>query len=161
MLISHATRNLVTYRIRRLFGGHRCRIQVAALPWRKGEHGVEVMLVTSRGTGRWVLPKGWPKKGETPAAAAGREAAEEAGIKGDVAPHEIGRYFYEKLRSEGPALYCRVSVFPLEVEREETEWPEKEQRERRWMTGREATDAVAEPDLGELITRFCESQPGR
>jgi 8-oxo-dGTP pyrophosphatase MutT (NUDIX family) len=154
MLISHTTRNLVIDRLRRLFGGKPCRIQVAALPWREKEQGVEVMLITSRDTGRWVLPKGWAKKREMHAEAAAREAVEEAGIMGDIARDEIGRYFYDKLRSEGPAWRCRVSVFPLRVEHEAETWPEKKQRTRRWFSADEAAGLVNEPDLGELIRRF-------
>ena len=154
-LISHTTRNLVTDRIRRLFGGVPCRVQAAALPWRESGEGIEIMLITSRDTGRWVLPKGWAKKREMLADAAAREAVEEAGITGDIAPREIGCYFYAKRRSEGPAWRCRVSVFPLRVKHEAEKWPERKQRTRRWFSPDEASRLVNEPDLGELLQHFA------
>ncbi len=76
MFISHQKRNHFAERIRRLFGAMPCRVQVAALPWRRTDQGVEVMLITSRDTGRWVIPKGWPEGQEDLYEAAAREAAE-------------------------------------------------------------------------------------
>ena len=89
-MISHGTRNLLVERLRRMFGAPPSRVQVAALPWRPSSRGIEIMLVTSRGTGRWVLPKGWPEKAETLSQAAEREAGEEAGITGGIARQPIG-----------------------------------------------------------------------
>src|SRR5690606_39973493 len=104
-------------RLRRLFGGVPCRVQAAALPWRVGERGVEVMLVTSRGTGRWVLPKGWPENDEPLSEAAAREAAEEAGLTGAVAGRELGRFYYGKELPSGMRMRCEVRVFPMKVDR--------------------------------------------
>ncbi|RUU02882.1 NUDIX hydrolase, partial [Mesorhizobium sp. USDA-HM6] len=82
MLTRPTTHNQMTERVRRLFGTAPCRLQVAALPWRKDDNGVEIMLITSRDTGRWVLPKGWPEAREPLCEAAAREAGEEAGLYG-------------------------------------------------------------------------------
>src|SRR5262249_31793575 len=82
--------------VRRLFGGEPARLQVAALPWRRNGSGIEVMLITSRCAGRWVLPKGWPEAGEEMCAAAAREAHEEAGLVGSVSSSMAGRYCYVK-----------------------------------------------------------------
>src|SRR5690554_4171964 len=102
MLLSHGTRELVRERVRRFFGGMPRRIQVAALPWRYGKDGqIEVLLVTSRGSGRWVLPKGWPEGRETLTEAARREAAEEAGISGTMSDNALGIYFYTKQLRRG------------------------------------------------------------
>ena len=154
MFITHSRRNRIRERIRRFFGGVPCRVQVAALPWRKTEDGVEVMLVTSRGTGRWVLPKGWPEKREARHEAAAREAAEEAGIGGGISPREVGRFYYEKQLPSGMRWRCEVSVHPLEVDHVADKWPERKKRKRQWFPLQEAAGLVAEPDLGELIARF-------
>lgn len=154
MLISHTTRNLVADRLRRLFGGKPCRVQVAALPWRESGRGVEIMLITSRDTGRWIVPKGWPEPPETLSQSAAREASEEAGLTGVITEHPAGRYFYDKVRGSGACWRCEVPVFPLRVEHEAKKWPEKKQRTRRWFSPDEAADLVNEPDLGELIRRF-------
>ena len=142
-------------RVRRLFGGLPCRLQVAALPWRKTKRGVEVMLVTSRDTGRWVLPKGWPEFGEQFCEAAAREAGEEAGLKGAISTHEAGRYYYSKGLAGGDSVRCEVLVYPLEVDGVAGKWKEKGQRKRKWLTPAKAAEMVAERDLGEVILAFA------
>jgi 8-oxo-dGTP pyrophosphatase MutT (NUDIX family) len=154
-MVSHATRNRITERVRRLFGGKPCRLQVAALPWRKTRDDIEVMLITSRDTGRWVLPKGWPEGHEQLFDTAAREAAEEAGLGGAVARFEIGSYFYAKVLASGMERRCEVLVFPLEVDELATAWPEKKERTRKWFSPAEAARLVKEDDLGELIARFA------
>lgn len=147
--------SLLPQRVRRLFGGQRCRLQVAALPWRRTEDGVEVMLITSRDTGRWVLPKGWPEEEEALHDAAAREAYEEAGISGGIAEAPAGSYFYNKVHPSGAESPCEVRVFPLEVKEVASKWREKGQRKRKWVKPREAVRMVNESDLGRLIARFC------
>lgn len=159
MLISHATRNFLADRLRRLLGGGPCRRQVAALPWRETDGGVQVMLITSRGTKRWIVPKGWPEDDETPCRSAEREAKEEAGIKGTVEDTPIGRYFYGKVQDSGDSLRCEVAVYPLHVEQEAERWREMKQRKRKWFAPAEAASLVDEPDLAELIRRFGDNGP--
>jgi predicted phosphate transport protein (TIGR00153 family) len=133
--------------------------QIAALPYRSAPQGggVRILLVTSRGTKRWVIPKGnWPS-GMPAHVAAGLEAEEEAGVAGPVCPTAIGSYRYRKRRGSGASLMVDVDVFPLAVTRELPEWKEQHQRERRWFTLAEAADAVDEPDLRELIRSFSAS----
>src|SRR5690606_2344163 len=113
MLLTHGTRSVLKERIRRFFGGLPCRVQVAALPWRKTQDGCEVLVVTSRGPGRWVLPKGWAENREQPFEAAAREASEEAGIEGAVARREIGRFYYGKVLKSGLEWRCEVQVYPM------------------------------------------------
>jgi 8-oxo-dGTP pyrophosphatase MutT (NUDIX family) len=157
MFIGHSARSYFADRIRRLLGGAPCRVQVAALPWRKGPDGVEVMLITSRDTGRWVLPKGWPEGNEKLWDAAAREAGEEAGIEGAVAPAELGRYYYAKAMPSGQAKRCEVHVFPMEIDRVKDSWPERKSRRRQWFSPDAAASSVREPDLADLIARFCQN----
>jgi 8-oxo-dGTP pyrophosphatase MutT (NUDIX family) len=154
-LIGHTRRNHVFDRIRTMLGGAPCRVQVAALPWRIGAGGVEIMLITSRDTGRWVVPKGWPEGGETLWDAAAREAGEEAGIGGSVAPREIGRFYYAKQLSSGGERRCVVHVFPREIDAVREKWRERKQRRREWVSPAQAASRVREPDLAELIEAFA------
>jgi 8-oxo-dGTP pyrophosphatase MutT (NUDIX family) len=128
------------------------RIQHAALPFRRSaDPEVEVMLVTSRDTGRWVIPKGWPIGRKAPHASAARDALEEAGVVGAVGRAPIGTYSYEKRMSKGLVVICEVSVFPLEVKRQKKDWPEKKERKSCWLSPAEAAKAVREPDLSDII----------
>lgn len=136
------------------------RVQYAALPFRR-LHGLEVLLVSSRETRRWVLPKGWPIKGLKPHASAAREAFEEAGVEGKVSKTPIGRYRYDKRLADGSTVPCEVEVYPLEVVRQKAAWPEKGQRATRWFTPREAATAVVEPGLADLFRAFSPVAAGR
>lgn len=131
------------------------RQQYAALPWRKGAAGVEIMLVSSRETRRWVIPKGWPIKGHRPSDTALVEAMEEAGLVGEIAEQPIGHYHYKKRRKNGAVVPCRVDVFPLGVLRQRESWPEKSERTTRWFGQAEAAEAVVEEELGALIRGFA------
>jgi 8-oxo-dGTP pyrophosphatase MutT (NUDIX family) len=138
---------------------HKSRgIQFAVLPWRLNEGGMrEVMLLTSRGTQRWVIPKGWPMKGRKPAEAAKQEAYEEAGLVGHiVGKRPIGKFHYSKQLAKGEVL-CEVRVFLFRVEQQLDEWPEKGQRETKWFDANEAADIVEEGGLAEIIYRFSGS----
>ena len=86
--------------------------QVAALAYRKHGKGVDVLLITSRETKRWVIPKGWPMKGKKDWDAAATEAFEEAGIEGTIGHKSIGTYHYVKRKLSGD-LDCKVIVYPL------------------------------------------------
>lgn len=125
------------------------------MPWRDTGHGVEIMLITSRDTGRWVLPKGWPEAKELLCEAAAREAGEEAGLRGTVSHHEAGRYFYAKALASGEEVPCEVLVFPLRVDKIADRWKEKRSRIRKWVSPAEAVRMVNEPDLGQIIAYFC------
>ncbi|RYJ04341.1 MAG: NUDIX hydrolase [Acetobacteraceae bacterium] len=124
-------------------------IQCAAFPFQERNGETYVLLVTSRETKRWVLPKGWTEKHGRGAEQAQREAFEEAGIIGQIAPDAIGAYAYPKRLDDGATVTCDVEVFALAVERLLEDWPEKSQRERRWFTLSEAAMAV---DDGGLVT---------
>ncbi|QUD88601.1 NUDIX hydrolase [Phenylobacterium montanum] len=128
-------------------------LQYAALPFRR-DSGVSILLVTSRETGRWVLPKGWPMKGRKPCDAAAQEALEEAGIVGRIESQAIGFYRYDKRLPDGSDRRCVVHVYPLEVEGQRKRWREQGQRTVRWFPVEEAAAAVKEPELQDLIAVF-------
>jgi 8-oxo-dGTP pyrophosphatase MutT (NUDIX family) len=109
------------------------------------------MLVTSRRTRRWIIPKGWPMRRRVAHAAAAREAFEEAGVVGRVGKRPIGSYFYEKRLKTGGVVVCEVLVFPLEVTRQRKSWPEKGQRQIQWLALAKAAATVEEDALGEII----------
>jgi 8-oxo-dGTP pyrophosphatase MutT (NUDIX family) len=134
-------------------------LQFAALPWRIGEGGIrEVMLLTTRETHRWVIPKGWPMIGRKLAEAASQEAYEEAGSIGQIiGKRPVGSFHYEK-RLGKKAIVCEVQVFLFRVERQLDHWPEKGQRECKWFDAREATTLVEEGGLAEILRRFAGSQ---
>lgn len=128
------------------------RPQVAALPYRRGRAGgLEVMLVTSRETRRWVIPKGWSAARLKPHAAAEREAFEEAGVVGRIGKTAVGRYDYQKRLKGDGIVTCRVEVFLLAVRQQRKRWPEQGEREGRWFSPEDAAAAVDEPDLAALI----------
>lgn len=128
--------------------------QYAALCYRKAKGKVEVLLVTSRDTGRWVLPKGWPIKGLAPPQAAAREAFEEAGIEGAVSNLSVGQFSYLKRMTTGEDLPCIVAVYALKTARQLDEFPEKGQRQRKWFRPQKAALRVQEPDLQVLLAGF-------
>lgn len=135
-------------------GQGRQRVQYAALPYRVRQDGeVQVRLITSRETRRWVIPKGWPMKGLSPAKAAAREAYEEAGLFGAIAREPIGMYTYEKRLSTRSVL-CDVMVFPFKVKRYVQKWPERSQRFGFWFSIESAAAAVNEEELRALILAF-------
>nr|WP_298104519.1 NUDIX hydrolase [uncultured Shinella sp.] len=133
-----------------------CKEQYGALCYRLKKKGsaVEVLLITSRDTGRWVIPKGWPMDGKSASAAAAREAWEEAGVKGKVIEESIGSYRYMKGMPEGLKLDCRVRVFALEVDDIAKNFPEKGERRAEWVDCTEAAARVQEPGLKTLLLNF-------
>ena len=132
-------------------------VQYAALPWRIRE-SLEIMLVTSRDTRRWVIPKGWPMKGLKPSTTAAIEALEEAGVVGKIEKKKLGSYHYRKRLKNGAALLCRVDVFPLRVARQHENWREMHQRVTHWRPYQDAAEQVAEQELKEMILAFGEAR---
>jgi hypothetical protein len=126
-------------------------IQYGALPYRVGKHGVEVMLITSRETRRWVIPKGWPMSGKKPSRVAEIEAFQEAGVKGVVSKKPAGVYPYSKLLPDGEWRLCDVVVFPLRVTLEKVKWRETGERQRQWFPQDEAAELVDEGSLAQII----------
>jgi len=127
--------------------------QCGALPYFVDDNGgIRVLLVTTRGSRQWVIPKGWPMRNRTAADSAVREAYEEAGLLGSVigeAP--IGCYRYAKRRGSRKAAIFEVSVFLFAVERQLAKWPEKAERKTRWFDAEEASAFVASSELADIV----------
>lgn len=116
---------------------------------------LEILLITSLKTHRWIVPKGWPMEGKSPQDAAAQEAMEEAGITGNIAHAALGSFQYNKLRKNGETVSLKVDVFPMEVAHQRRSWAEKHRREKQWFSVEEALARVAEPGLRRLITKFA------
>jgi 8-oxo-dGTP pyrophosphatase MutT (NUDIX family) len=129
------------------------RRQVAALPWRQTDRGLEIMLVSSRGTQRWIIPKGWSMAGRKDSAAAAIEALEEAGLLGVISEDPIGQYTYVK-RFVGYERAVRVAVFSMRVSRQRDRWPEQRQRLTQWFSAEEAATLVDDAELRDVISSF-------
>lgn len=128
------------------------RLQVAALCLRGRGKKREVLLITSRDTGRWILPKGWPIDGLTAPGAALQEAWEEAGVKtGTVTDTPLGSYDYDKRMEGGVPVAVEVKVYAVEDVKMSDSYPEAEERNRRWMSPAEAATLVDEPGLREIL----------
>lgn len=114
---------------------------------------LEVLLITSRETRRWIIPKGWPWPDRPNSEAAAAEAWEEAGVRGRARSEQIGTYTYDKQRPDA-VLAVEVEVYLLEVTELEDAWPEAVQRERAWFSPEDAAAAVDEPELQTLLRKL-------
>lgn len=123
------------------------RRQSAALPYRRVDGALQILLVTSRETRRWILPKGWVEKKTKAYETAANEAFEEAGVRGRIKKKPLGSYVYEKRLDGGGTALCKVEVYPLEVVAELDDWPEKNERERRWLSPAQAAVTISESGL--------------
>lgn len=128
------------------------RRQYGVIPCRAAPEGtISILLITSRDTRRWVVPRGNPISGLSAPESGAQEAYEEAGVRGLVAPEPAGRYRYRKLLRYGLMVHVEVELFHLHVTEICERWPEMKQRDRRWFSPDEAADAVAEPALKRLL----------
>lgn len=136
--------------VRKAKKGERIR-QVAAIPFRLNARGdIEVMLVTSRTTRRFIVPKGWPMKGKSGRKAATIEAQEEAGVLGKTRKEPAGIYSYWK-RLANSFVRVDVIVYLLEVTEELANWQEARRRQRAWLAPVDAAMLIDEPDLSTLV----------
>lgn len=125
--------------------------QVAAIPFRILQDGsMEVMLVTSRETQRFVVPKGWPMKGKSSRKTAAIEAEQEAGVVGKVLNEPVGVYPYWK-RLETSFVRVDVTVYLLAVTEEREDWRERNARQRAWLSPADAALLIDEPELATLV----------
>ncbi len=136
--------------------------QIAALPVHRDKKGrLRVLMVTSRDTGRWVMPKGWLMDGKKPWRAAEIEALEEAGAVGFISNTAIGTYHYAKLLDDGRSLLCRVTVYPMMVEHLKRRWKERKERKRHWFSPKKAARLVEETELTALLTELAKQPTGQ
>lgn len=130
-------------------------LQVGALVYRLHKGAVEFLLITSRGTGRWIIPKGWPIPGRTLSQAALQEAYEEAGVRGIAETISIGSYQYTKTdMPNGENGNFTVDVFAVLYSHQEKKWPERGQRIFEWVSPNEAANRVVEPQLKKLLLEY-------
>jgi 8-oxo-dGTP pyrophosphatase MutT (NUDIX family) len=127
--------------------------QSAVLGYRWTKAGPQMMLVTSKGTRRWVVPKGGVKSGLKAHESAAYEAFEEAGILGRVSRRCVGVYGYHKTNHKQGA-YCTVKVYPMKVTDQLPDWPERRLRRREWVSFTVAAARVREKDLKKIIQSF-------
>ena len=136
------------------------RTQFAALCYRLEGEKLKICMVTSRRSGRWILPKGWPMHKQTPAEAAAQEAWEEAGVTGEAIDRCLGVYSYVKPLSENPAPVV-VMIYPVKVETEHATWPEMKERKRKWVSPKKAAKKLQEPELRRIVSTFDPKQLSR
>ena|ERR1043165_1772982 len=129
-------------------------LQCGVIPIRIPKKGKpEILLLTSRGKGRWGIPKGWPMHDRSPRETARREAFEEAGLKGHVIKRRaIGRYRYRKSQADRLGKIT-VAVFVMQVDRQVRRWPEKPERKTRWFSPAEAAERIPDRQLGRLLKK--------
>ncbi len=132
--------------------------QYAALPYRISADKLKVCLITSRDTGRWIIPKGWAEDGIEPNELAAIEAYEEAGLKGKTANKAIGTFRYTKCMDDGSQIECEVGVYPMRVKRQEADWPEKSERDVRWVGVDRAVKMLDDDGLKKLLKSFHPSK---
>jgi 8-oxo-dGTP pyrophosphatase MutT (NUDIX family) len=128
--------------------------QVAALPFVETEQGQLVLLVTTRGRGQWTIPKGWPKPGLADSELAAREAFEEAGVEGEIAPEPVGAFGYTKRLHLFSWTKCSVDVYALKVRWQVLDWPERQARQLKWVGAEEAASMVREAQLAGVLRDF-------
>lgn len=130
--------------------------QVAAVPFRlNGDGQIEVLLITSGTTRRFIVPKGWPMKGKSARSAAATEVREEAGVKGVTLKKPLGEYSYWK-RLSRQFVQVKVKVFLLEVSHESPDWKESAKRSRAWLAPADAARLIDETQLSALIATLPE-----
>lgn len=131
-------------------------LQAGILPWRRGDKGVELLLITSRGGNRWIIPKGWPMPRKSLRQSACQEAFEEAGIRGEADLEPVGSFVTDKTDLLGRTRQLQVIVYGMEVHEELSDWPEKALRQRRWCSGEEAARVVESASLRAMVEAFVQ-----
>ena len=126
-------------------------LQTGVIPWRRAAEGVEVLLITGRSSGKWIIPKGWPMLFRSLADAAAHEAFEEAGVRGRLAPDPLGRVDAPKTCRFAGTIHWLLVVHAMEVTEELERWPEQDQRRREWLSMEEGAKRVRPRSIAPLI----------
>jgi len=129
-------------------------LQFGAVPYRHIDGEIVFLMITSRRTGKWIFPKGGLIEGLSPTESAAQEAYEEAGVRGRVGATPVGDYRTLKSRPDGETMVS-VAMYPLEVEIQLDDWPEKGERKRHWVTLAEARRLLSEPGLVALAEKIA------
>lgn len=137
-------------------GSHKSdvRSQFAALCYRIVHDKPQILLITSRKTRRWIVPKGWPMDGMTPAQCAAQEAWEEAGVVGKALDRCLGLYSYSKALNSAGGMPVVAMIYPVRVKSLAADFPEKGQRRRKWFSPKKAASRVVEPELARILRDF-------
>ncbi|MDU8928758.1 NUDIX hydrolase [Alisedimentitalea sp. MJ-SS2] len=130
------------------------RTQFAALCWRVKNGKPQILLITSRGTKNWIIPKGWPMSGITPSEGAAQEAWEEAGVKGKPFDRSLGLFSYMKKIDKRKSVPTVAMVFPVKVKKLAKDFPEAGQRKRKWVSPKKASAMVRERELAHILRTF-------
>jgi 8-oxo-dGTP pyrophosphatase MutT (NUDIX family) len=153
----HKSIKVTNYRAVHVFKTAKTIQQVAALPFALRDGGFEVMMITARRDGRWILPKGWPESGEAYCDGAAREAVEEAGVEGSVHPSPVGDFTYKKVMRQGYSVPSQVFVFALQVRETHDSWPEKSARKRRWVSLTKAASLAEDAGLERFLRDLAQT----
>ncbi|MBO0344658.1 NUDIX hydrolase [Roseibium sp. CAU 1637] len=133
------------------------RLQIGALCYRWMDDELQVLLLTTRDTRRWILPKGWPmmkKKGHRTALI---EAFEEAGVIGRVTDKQpFDSFQSHKGFGGGLKVDTSVLVYVIEAVEMTENFPEAGEREIRWLSVGEALDLIEEDAAKPILSRFSE-----
>lgn len=127
--------------------------QIAALPYVRLNDETLICLVSTRRTGRWVIPKGWEKPGIKPYDNAANEALEEAGLIGEICPEPAANFTYNKRLHTFASVSCDVKIYLLEVTSQLISWREQHQREFVWVSCEEAINLVEDDELAEILAQ--------
>lgn len=125
--------------------------QSSVIPYRIGDNGLEVMMITSARRGRWILPKGIIEPDMTPEDSAAKEALEEAGVEGKVSQKKLGRYHYKKWGG-----VCRCDVFALLVTKVHKDWLESDVRKREWVQAKDVPGRIRHKVLRSIVRKFLD-----
>ena len=135
--------------------GKRKAVQVGALCTRKVHGKRQVLLITSRRTRRWIIPKGWQMAGISDGEAAAIEAWEEAGVaEAKVSKKPFGKYTYDKDLDNGVEVPVKVKVYKLKVRKMKRNFPERHERRQMWVSPKRAAKLVREPKLKKLLLKL-------
>lgn len=135
--------------------------QAGVITYRIENGRVEVLLITSRETKRWIIPKGNISRSKTAAEAAAQEAYEEAGIRGRFdSEMPLGFYMYFKVRDDKTTTPTSVEVYLLRAESQAKKWPEKGERKLAWLPVAEAIEKIEEPGVVPLLKRLRDMERG-